>query len=572
MCGVVAIESTANDPQLVARLRAALDAMRHRGPDGQGIRVDGQSGIGMCRLRVRSAHMDDVPFTDTSSENCHALNGEIYRTGTPRGWKALTGGLHECQAVMDAPASSDGMWSQLSLVDGRVEVRRDPWGIKPLWTRDIEQGVMFASTIDALVAAGGKTTVRMEGVAQFLALGQVVDGGSLWSGIKAVTAGSNSASDEGKDGPNNMLDYLYPSVQRDLDEYAESRSFKTLSNVHATVRDLVGDSVAMTLESDREIGLAVSGGLDSSIIAYHVRELGFSSMKTVSIYTPDQQDGVMDLAALPLPGGVPSTWVHHSREVGPQDYLSLLRRSVVALAQPTSLTSVPLYMALSDTAAEAGVTVLIVGEGADEVWGGYRSYLDITPRTTPLGFYTSPRRLKLAETLVGSGPSRSALSALAGSLPRSSGPDAIRKSESRMSLEPLLARTDALTMDNSIEARTPFLHGMSWAIAKGLPWNDLVSDGQTKRILRDAYSSVLPAFRNEVKKPFRAPFATWLQGPLAESTQILLADGSDAFKSVGIDPRSVRQVQLAGVAGDPDAAALTLSLCSLLMWLQEFVI
>lgn len=567
MCGVVALLVRGPDAGDVRqRLDRALSLMAARGPDDAGTYVaTGQSGaagsgVGMCRLRVRSDPADEVPFHHSGTSTVHAFNGEVYGALGGDSWSPVPGGASEALTLHEPERCPDGMWASVTLgPDGVAHVRRDPWGIKPLWMRADEHETMVASTVSVL-ADRVRPTVRSEGVAQFLSYGRVADGGSLWHRIRPVPRGARRLSDVTATEPEVVFDQAVHKARRDL---VEPDGTSTLDVV---VRSAVRDSVAATMESDRPLGLALSGGLDSTIIAHHARELGHDELRTISIRTTGCTDGVVSLADLPLPGSAPGGWVHHARTVRAADYLKLLERSVIELGQPTSLTSTPLYLALADTAAEAGVTVLVVGEGADEVWGGYRSYLEVTEHTSPEDFYLSPRRIELLSGLLPTDELEHARQALRDALPRGRGPRAVMAAERDFSLGPLLERTDAMMMSQSIEARTPFLHGTGWAVAGELPWAAKVGDGQTKRALRSAYRAELPSFADEVKQPFRAPWARWLTDDLALEVTALVGDSPSHLRALGIRPAAALDVVRRGIAGDAAAASLSFSLCSLVLW------
>ncbi len=571
MCGIVGVEVREPGPLIDAALMEALALMARRGPDDAGCEVDvtGTSGIGMTRLRVRSSPDVSVPFRGSAGRS-YAFNGEVYRADRETGQCTVRGGADEGQAVLDPTSCPDGMWALACLgPDGSIVVSRDPWGIKPLWLRTWPEGSpslekwMVASSPTPLIHREPRAHLRQDAMAQLFLVGQVVDGGSFWDGVRPVPPGARCVSDRDGLSPEEW----FTSVDQDAREaLAWARSDV---EVGALIREAVESSVGATLDSDRVTGLAVSGGLDSTIIAEHARDLGHEDLRTVSVRVEGDEDGLTSLADLPLDGSVPSGWQHHLRQVGPHDYLDLLRRSVRELGQPTRMTSVPLYLALADAAAEAGVVVLIVGEGADEVWGGYRSYLGVRDSTRPIDFYVSQGHEGLVEQLVGSQAAQRARDEVLRVLPEGSGGETIRRSERILSLGPLLHRTDALMMARSVEARTPFLHGKSWALAAQLPWHSLVTANQTKVALRAAYGDLLPRFRDEQKAAFRAPWGRWLASDLSAEVTAIVRSASPAMRDLGIDPAIALDVVSRGAAGDATAAACSFTLCSFAIWLGE---
>lgn len=576
MCGIVGVQFRVPCPLLDSNLATslgthlteALSLMTRRGPDdaGTAVAATGTSGVGMARLRVRSMPEDTVPFCAPDG-SAYAFNGEVYEVFRDGRRCAVKGGVDEGRAVLDATLCPDGMWALACLgPNGSITVSRDPWGIKPLWlrtwtgdTEDVEQW-MVASSLGAVLSPGPSPCISTDAVAQVLLAGQIIDGGSLWEGVRPIPPGARTVTDHKGLTPEERFAPVLRQVTRSLaaaDGDAE---------VGALIRGAIASSVAATLNADRVTGLALSGGLDSTIIAHHARDLGRDDLRTVSIRVEGDEDGVTSLADLRWEGSAPSGWQHHVRWVGPHDYLDLLRRSVRELGQPTSMTSVPLYLSLADAAAEAGIVVLVVGEGADEVWGGYRSYLNVDDATPPIDFYLSGSHLDLVKELVGAEAAENALAKFLHLLPAGSGGEVIRRIERTLSLGPLLQRTDVLMMARSIEARTPFLHGESWALAAQLPWHSLVTSDQTKVALRAAYGDLLPRFRDERKTAFRAPWDRWLATDLAAEVTLIVRSAAPQLRRFGIDPAVALEVVSRGVAGQAAAAACSFTLCTLALW------
>nr|MDQ2958641.1 asparagine synthase C-terminal domain-containing protein [Actinomycetota bacterium] len=335
------------------------------------------------------------------------------------------------------------------------------------------------------------------------------------------------------------------------------------------LRAAIAEAVRRTLLSDRPLGLALSGGLDSTIIAHEVQAAGIEDLDTISLTPQGDSDGVRSLDALGLAPGAHQGWRHHHVEFGPSQLLGQLAEAVSIMAAPTAMTSVPLYLAVAQAARQAGIVVLLVGEGADELFGGYRSYLGLEQADTTFDFYHQLARAELVAELVGTEQLDAARQALREALPGHADVRAgVAEFERVHSLQPLLERTDLLTMACSIEARTPFLHGGIVAHADALAWADKYGDGQTKRALRRAYADVLPRFAHEQKTPFRAPWARWCRHELAAPVRQLLLDGIPELAAVGIRPAGVQLICRRLAAGQPEAVQLAFCLTTMVMWLR----
>ncbi len=558
MCGIVAVSRSAQTGReraarpLEERVWQMLGAMPWRGPDGAGVTSRPGAAVGMCRLRVRSAPSDAVPFADGRGD-AWAFNGEVYRAEQHGGPAPVAGGLPEARcAAASAHAPADGMWAVAHLTrDGVIDLRRDPWGIKPLWVRETPHEVLACSELPALLSVLPQPRPRRAAVAQLLLTGGVVDGGSLWDGVVPLPPGAGLRLADGRSTP---LVPVHP-------HHGPAAGVGIAQALEASVRGV--------LDADRPVGLAVSGGLDSTVVALHAQDAGAPDLMTVSVTPAGEADGVRDLAALGLPPGAHTTWGHHHVEVGPKDLVEGLREVTALTGAPTGLTSAPLYLALARAAREAGIVVLLAGEGADELFGGYRSYLRLTAATTALSFYSDARRAKLLTELMGPEEGRAAVAALRARVGDGVGPGAVLETERTLSLGPLLERTDVTMMSCSIEARTPFLHGDVPALAARLPWSQKVWAGRTKVALRDAYAHRLPRFADEVKVPFRAPWARWYAQRLSGAVEQLLTDAAEELAGLGVRPAGVRTVLLAARSGDPSAVAVCFTLCSLAFWAES---
>src|SRR5262249_13977914 len=135
------------------------------------------------------------------------------------------------------------------------------------------------------------------------------------------------------------------------------------------LRGALRASLAACAFTDRPLGLALSGGLDSSILAFELDDLGVESLTTISVHVAGREVVMNDLQSLGLPpGGAWTRWRHVNVLVSPESFPELLAESVHALDSPHGMSSAPLYIALARAAAEAGVIVLLTGEGPDELF------------------------------------------------------------------------------------------------------------------------------------------------------------------------------------------------------------
>jgi asparagine synthase (glutamine-hydrolysing) len=580
VCGVIGV-SLASGASGEAADRLAVAGIRrllHRGPDGYGVVGDAGSAVAMCRLRVRSRPEDRVPFAQPAPAGpataggmpharpadpaeAFAYNGEVYAvTGADGGWWVPPGGLGEATAVRDhRPERVDGMYAMVHrTADGALHVARDPLGIKPLYLRRHPRGVAVASEVTALLDVFDRPRVRPEAVAQFLLLGRVVDGGTFFEGIELVRPGERVELRAGR-----------ITSRRVAARPAAADRPVGPEELRAAVRD----AVERVLVADRPLGLALSGGLDSTVVGFELARLGVPDLATVSVLPESSGDGVAALDALGLPGAAWRTWCHRWMPFGPDDLLDGVPDTVAALGEPTAMTSVPMYAALARLARQSGAVVLLLGEGADELFGGYRSYLRLAGLARPIDFYLSPARREMACWLLGGDAAEAAEDALVSALPAAGGRHAaavVQEFEREHSLEPLLRRADHLLMAQGIEGRTPFLHGDLPELAAALPMDALVREGQTKVPLRQSFATELPHFLHEVKRPFRAPIDTWLTGAVRDRVRGDLVADTGRLATVGVRPDGVAELRqrLAAGRADGDLVFAVLTLAAWLAWLS----
>jgi asparagine synthase (glutamine-hydrolysing) len=464
-------------------------------------------------------------------------------------------GLEEARALFGGRARDlDGMYAIASLApDGSIEVARDPLGIKPLYVRAAAGAVAVASEPRALVEMLGECRVRAEAVAQFLLFGRVVDGSGWFEGISPVLPGARLRLRGGK------VEAL------DRESVAPASDCPSAGDL----REAVAVAIERVLVADRPLGLAISGGLDSSILAHEVARLGVEDVRTVSVVFPglERLDGLRDLEALELPGSAWRSWSHRWELFRPEELLDEIPDAVRALGAPTSLASVAMYARMVRLAADSGIVALLLGEGADELFGGYRSYLGVTPGRTGTDFYLpSPDLATSVEELLGGNLCEGAWQALQAALPEEADEvEVVRSFELEHSLQPLLERADALLMQRSIEGRTPFLHGNLPSMALALNWSDLVGEGQTKVALRRAYAAPLPRFASERKQPFRAPMGSWSEA-LGGHLQSRLVSCEGRLAGLGVRPRAVGELLASGFRNEA-----TLNLAFRLVTLAEWI-
>jgi len=564
MCGIAGAMLHPESTQLTRRMLALMD---HRGPDGEGF-VDFLNGsLGMCRLRIRGPLSFPLPIRNEQTSTWVSYSGEIYgRVGSdelpPNGAAAEVSSL--LQSALEG-AQADGMFAFASVTDNAgsvvsVRLSRDPFGIKPLYYRRISNGYAFSSEIAPLSSIPSeRLDLRLGAVAEFLAFGRVLGDQTFYQQVESVPPGA--------------------TVQ--LDRHGATVNLPApVSDAPATVSDLrpaLKGSIRKCLISDRPVGLALSGGLDSAIIAYELNSLEVENITTLSVCIPGVADGLDDLRNLGLPpSGAWTTWRHQVAQFQPADLLPLIDIAV-SCGQPTRMTSYPLYLSLAEAAKNAGVVVLLTGEGADELFAGYPSYhswKNDLPHLSSLNrlyqFALPARRRAWLTRLLGPDSvswCQTRFQETYAGAAHTNPFDGLRLVENSLSLEPLLLRTDYSLMLHGIEGRTPYLHGNVPSISRRLGLEDLLPEKETKLALRKAYWNDLPPkVRSNPKRSFRAPIVEWFAGNIARQVWGKLDQGSEDLKELDLDGDGIRKLLAATVKGDEEAANLSFALLALLSW------
>jgi asparagine synthase (glutamine-hydrolysing) len=273
-------------------------------------------------------------------------------------------------------------------------------------------------------------------------------------------------------------------------------------------------------------------------------------------------DGLRDADASRTDWREPA-WSHAWCEFEPRHFPEYFERAIFAYGQPSAMTSLPLCYALAKTAHEHGVVVLISGEGADELFLGYPSYaglLDPRKREVQVKrlkqFYLPRRREAVLRRLLGDAPVHHCRAKLAefieGIAPL---PPRLQlwECENKLSLQPLLARTDAAFMQFAVEGRVPFLHGDVPQLALAVPTRRLIDEAGGKQPLQ-AIASLHRGLRVRPKEAFRLPIREWFAGPLRRWLHDLLDGHASLLAGLGVARSATDELLAALSAGDRESA------------------
>lgn len=558
MCGICGIYSasgiTANDEQVV---RQMMDRLEHRGPDGEGW-WSSQTGVilGHRRLAIIDLLGGYQPQFNETRDVGVIVNGEIYNYRELRSELTSLGHTFRTASDTEAVVHAYEQWGDdfvqrlrgmfaFALWDERrrrMLLGRDRFGVKPLYyaTPDNER-VLFASEIKSLFAHPYlKRALNAPRLAEYLMFRSVIGEETLFEGIYELKPATLMILENGR---RSERRYWSPEVE-------------TISNQADPVergRELLRDSVDSRLVSDVALGTITSGGLDSSLVSAIAAELTDHPIDTFCVGFRDAAYDERPYARL-VSDRIKSN--HHEIEVTPEEIDRELDRLTWAHDEPlTHPNSVPMHLIFREAKERADVTVLLSGEGADEVFGGYEWYRVALQRDRLLQRIPGAAKLAAAAPAVGKlatlkkvlhqdylatanafsyTPLVTSLVANASALskdrreflPAKNGASAnhLFTYDQQTYLLPLLQRQDRMSMAAGLEAREPFLdhHLVEWA--NGLSADVKLAGGVRKSLLKNMALKWLPAeIVNRRKVGFEMPLGEWLRphGALAHRVQSL---------------------------------------------------
>jgi asparagine synthase (glutamine-hydrolysing) len=599
MCGIAgAVGGPPPDEQTLARM---AEAMAHRGPDDQQTWSDDVCGLAFRRLAVIDLH-------PRSSQPLHlgdlhlAFNGEIYNYRELReelrglGHQFVTEGdgeviLHAWRAWGEAALDRmNGMFA-MALWDAAAStltLASDPFGEKPLYYVEQPGRLVFASDIRAILHAADAGGPNDEALAAFVAREQSPDpAASFFRSVRRLP-GANLL--RWSDGRASVRRYWTP---------AELEAPRTYDEAVAELRELLVDSIRIRLRSDVPVGTSLSGGIDSSTIATLIAQLDANHRRhafTASFAGSSADERhYADLAA-----NAAAVIEHHIIEPQPASFLEDLEQVVRDQEEPFGSAAIYAQWCVFRAARETGVVVLLDGQGADELFGGYEG--QVREALRPRG------AAAVARGLASRGPERQAALASVNAHPAgrlmlralgrvigspyasrdaahvaSSHPPpqpafmsrggALRQelvSETFVTSLPMLLRyADRDSMAHSREVRLPFLDRRIAEFAFSLPADFLYRDGVTKSVLRDAARDLVPSeiLARRDKLAFGPPQDAWLASREWQTRVAQLLLDRDALGAALYDRSAIEADLRRGKWRDSRAVW---RLLSVELWLRAF--
>jgi len=639
MCGICGIwEYGATEGRVErALIEKMRDVMTHRGPDDAGDLIfdEGRGGFGFRRLSI----IDLSPAGHQPMRGCTdrvwlVFNGEIYNH------QELRAGLEQRGHVYGSRTDSETilhLYEERGLdfvhdVEGdyaialwdadreRLVLARDRAGVKPLYFYQKDGRFIFASEIKAILEHPSVTPeVNEEALYHYLTFVTTPAPQTLFRDVRKLPAGHMLVVDRG--GAGRMTQYwdALPPASPVVRSEAEHQK---------NILELLRASIKKRMMADVPFGVFLSGGVDSSANVALMSELMTQPVRTftVGFHDSEQLNELESARAISKRFGTD----HHEVMIGREEMQKFLPELIFHQDEPIAdPVCVPLYY-VSKLARDTGTIVVQVGEGSDEIFGGYdwfRTYLQIEER-----FWRHAERFPVsarhAATVLAKPLVKKVLKKrMAGELVRRLGAneslfwggaivfdetmkpdllssqmrarynglstyDVVREYQetiararpesdyaARMTYlelklrlpELLLMRVDKITMATSVEARVPFLDHRLIEYAMGLPRNLKVKGATGKHILKRALESVLPAdVLYQPKRGFGAPINQWFRGPGGDGLVKQLMSSSIRERDF-FDYSFVQRMADEHARGTRDWSANLWCLLNLSLWYEHWI-
>ena len=629
MCGIsgMALTRAHVDTCVLERMR---DVLAHRGPDGAGMYIKDNVGLGHRRLSIVDVAHGHQPMTNEDGSLVIVYNGEVYNHGDFR--EALEARGHVYQSHCDTETILHlyeeygrnvvdvlrGMFAFAIWDERRRELflARDRLGVKPLYYYHAPDGSLyFASEIKALLSTGAvSAAMELAVLPDFLANHAPSGDATMFAGIRRLAAGHTLVWQEGRVSVTRYWSIPFEKstkshVGRDSD-YVEEWSA------------LFREAVKLRLMADVPLGMFLSGGIDSSAIAAVMSSMVSSPVKTFSVAFAERDANELSYARLVADRFGTE---HHEIVVTPEAFFDRLPDLVWHEDEPLAHPSSVALNFVSELAARH-VKVVLSGEGSDEMLGGYDRYRktiynlmaargyhafsSARTRRALKGFlevapFPSRLRDKLGRTFLCREPTLDALyfdnfavfsrdaqislltantkegigeldpyremHRLLDELPSASLLSRLLYVDTHTYLQELLMKQDQMSMAASIESRVPFLDHKLCEFSARMPDRLKLRGLTTKRVLRDSFKTVLPSeILHRSKMGFPVPLAQWFRGRFRWVIDEYVLSSTATRRGI-FDQSYVQQLVDRHMAATENNAQRLWSLINFEIWHRRFI-
>ncbi len=573
MCGIAGIVAVDHlDYDAPARALRMRDIITHRGPDEAGLHCDAQAALAHRRLSIVDLSTGQQPLSNEDGSVWVVFNGEIYNHADVRKDLEAYGHTYRTKSDTETIVHAYEQWGEdcvhrfrgmfaFAIWDApkrRLLLVRDRLGIKPLYWARTHDALLFGSEIKAILASDLIEPEANRAVLPEVLSTRYTSGeDTLFRGIHKLLPGHLLVFEGGEIKTRQYWDV----PARD----GRSPSLSAERQPVARFKELLEESVRLRLMADVPLGMFLSGGIDSSAIAAIMAKMIDRPLQTFSVAFKDRAFNELEYAR-EVARAIGA--VSHEIVIDDQDFFGALPKLLWHEDEPIAHpSSVPLYFV--SALARQHVTVVLTGEGSDELLAGYGKYPRALANWRAGAFWSLAPELRQAATRAGAyAASLGYFNALNGS---STLLDRLLYADIKTYLVELLMKQDQMSMATSIESRVPFLDHKLVEYAATLPDEWKLSGFTTKRILREAMKGLLPeSILNRPKMGFPVPFAGWTRGPWNAVARDILLDRRSRERGI-IDPQAVETLLRDHADGRTDGGDRIWSLLNLELWHRTFI-
>ncbi len=623
MCGIAGFADTRHssgshreaDFSLVHRM---CEVIRHRGPDDEGIHVEAGVGLGMRRLSIIDLSTGQQPIHNEDRAVWLVFNGEIYNYRELRTELEAAGHQFYTQSDTETIVHAYEQWGEgafarlrgmfgIALWDRRTQtllLARDRSGMKPLHFTERGGRLYFGSEIKSLIAAGAvDREIDLEALDHYLSFLYAPRDRSLFKGVRKLPPGHFLRWKGGR-----------IAVQQYW-QIADTEPFSgSGEDAAVALRGVLADAVRSHMMSDVPLGAFLSGGVDSSIVVGLMAEASARPVQTFSIgFDEPQFDELEHARTVARHFGTD----HHEFVVRP-DGLSILDRLIEHFDEPFADSSAIPTWYVSEI-ARRHVTVVLSGDGGDELFGGYDRYLPhprvarfdrlplpgaraIARAMWPLmphgargknflrhvarddngryldsiSFYQPDEKAALyshdVRHAIGSASAEDALGAQFARFAALPAHSRMMRFDFETYLpEDVLTKVDRMSMAHSIESRVPLLDNNVIDFAATLPASLKIHNGRRKHILKESVRDLLPpGIADRKKQGFGVPLGVWFRGGLSDVFSDVLR--SERTRQRGyFEPAFVDRMVQEHLAGTRDHTLRLWQLMVFELWHRQYL-
>ena len=617
MCGIAGIYNFKSQTSVLETdIEKMTSVIHYRGPDGDGIYCNGPIGLGHKRLTIiDTSERSNQPMTSQNGTSTLCYNGEIYnyvelaqdlsKNGIKFKTQSDTEVLLELlrQQGHNALEQLNGMFG-FAYWDNDQQtllLARDRVGIKPLFYKETNQGIIFASEIKSLLTLDRYNSVNQSLIDSYMSVGYTPGNETLFEGIHKVPPGHYLTV---KDNAIKLTQYWDISYNKGLDKGEQHYISETQA--------LVEDAIKLQLRSDVPLGVFLSGGVDSSAVVAIMSKLGVKDIKTFSVAWDYGHD--FDETQYARKVSKQFNTDHTEYFMTAQEFKQFLPEYIRHMDEPvTEAAAISLYYLALKTKEK--VTVVLSGEGADEVYGGYSIYknmqivdnykrlpailrkllnpilkkingsikkyielseVNLEHSYAGVSFYDEEKKNTIysdsfKEKAINSG----IFKVLAPYYSENKDQDTQSKMQyldmKTWLVDDLLVKADRMSMAASLELRVPFLDHRFLELASKMPSKYRNKGFESKYILKKAME---PYLDKEIlyrkKQGFPTPLAIMFQGELNEYVREII-DCEHAHSRNYFKPCAIKRLLTEHTNGKHDHHKILWQLLVLELWHREFI-